>query len=48
MSKYCSNCGSELKENADVCLGITTLIIKIITIFPIIIINQKYQEKVCQ
>lgn len=26
MSKYCSNCGSELKENADVCLGCGRLI----------------------
>lgn len=28
MAKYCSNCGNELKENADVCLGCGRLINK--------------------
>ena len=28
MGKYCSNCGNELKENADVCLGCGRLINK--------------------
>lgn len=38
MNKYCSNCGSELKENADVCLGCGRLIKKENNIN----INQRY------